>query len=466
MTALRTQGARVVTLVFVAAAVGAAAAACTALLDVPPTATIACASNADCPADRACIDERCLAASLDCVVDVNGALGAAVDGTDCAERPNGVCVRGECFTRGCGDGFFDSATEECDFGVDNSDTAPDRCRSDCTAARCGDGVIDRGETCDEAGAECVGCAQLCAIGKADCDGAVGCECAPTAVFDTHGNFVEALVLGDDAIYALGGTPATDQQIGLLKIARDGSSSTVLKAPIDSFGTLSLDDTHVYFADGPNLVRVPRSGGDEEIVAPEFLFSLDGDSITVFDEAAGVARIDKQTLARTVLFGDRIDALGSGVAVRGQVFVATALGDVLALDGGALRVVTSHQLDEGGSVELVSDGRDVYWLDDRTELWRLPLSDTGPSGDATIVATGPAMQRGARTYHLHVDDAGAVYAAELVTDANTGKGGIMDVVPGGAPRMRARHTHQENAVDADATSICFSDDFSVIYCVPR
>ena len=77
------------------------AASCRAVLNVPPTATIACNANGDCPADRACIDGTCLAASLDCVVDVGGGtLGAAEDGTDCGEAPNGVCVRGQCFTRG------------------------------------------------------------------------------------------------------------------------------------------------------------------------------------------------------------------------------------------------------------------------------------------------------------------------------------------------------------------------------
>lgn len=46
----------------------------------------------------------------------------------------------------CGDGVVD-AGEACDEGAENSDTAPDRCRSDCTLPRCGDGVIDEGEAC-------------------------------------------------------------------------------------------------------------------------------------------------------------------------------------------------------------------------------------------------------------------------------------------------------------------------------
>jgi hypothetical protein len=47
----------------------------------------------------------------------------------------------------CGDGHLDGG-EECDQGGQNSDDAPDACRSDCRAAHCGDGVHDRAEGCD------------------------------------------------------------------------------------------------------------------------------------------------------------------------------------------------------------------------------------------------------------------------------------------------------------------------------
>ena len=52
----------------------------------------------------------------------------------------------------CGDGIL-GADEECDDGVDNSDSAADACRLDCRLAFCGDGVIDDIETCD-GGADC------------------------------------------------------------------------------------------------------------------------------------------------------------------------------------------------------------------------------------------------------------------------------------------------------------------------
>ena len=48
---------------------------------------------------------------------------------------------------GCGNGVVEQG-EECDDGVNNSDTEPDRCRTDCSDPRCGDDVADTGEECD------------------------------------------------------------------------------------------------------------------------------------------------------------------------------------------------------------------------------------------------------------------------------------------------------------------------------
>src|SRR5262245_8817419 len=46
----------------------------------------------------------------------------------------------------CGNGQLDG-DEVCDDGDANSDSEPNACRTDCTAAHCGDGVIDDMETC-------------------------------------------------------------------------------------------------------------------------------------------------------------------------------------------------------------------------------------------------------------------------------------------------------------------------------
>jgi cysteine-rich repeat protein len=64
---------------------------------------------------------------------------------------------------GCGNGVIEGA-EACDDGADNSDTAPDACRSDCQLPRCGDGVADEGEACDDGdewGGD--GCTPVCTL---------------------------------------------------------------------------------------------------------------------------------------------------------------------------------------------------------------------------------------------------------------------------------------------------------------
>jgi hypothetical protein len=44
---------------------------------------------------------------------------------------------------GCGNNFLEaSAGEECDWGGNNSDTLPNRCRTNCTFPVCGDGKVD------------------------------------------------------------------------------------------------------------------------------------------------------------------------------------------------------------------------------------------------------------------------------------------------------------------------------------
>jgi cysteine-rich repeat protein len=60
-----------------------------------------------------------------------------------------VADDGECGApSACGNGVLDQ-WEQCDNGENNSDSAPDACRTNCKRAECGDGVLDQGEMCDE-----------------------------------------------------------------------------------------------------------------------------------------------------------------------------------------------------------------------------------------------------------------------------------------------------------------------------
>ena len=73
----------------------------------------------------------------------------------------------------CGDGIMEG-TEVCDDGADNSDTAPDACRTTCRSASCGDGVVDGDEECDDGNRlPGDGCEPLCTITPAPGGGLCG-----------------------------------------------------------------------------------------------------------------------------------------------------------------------------------------------------------------------------------------------------------------------------------------------------
>lgn len=75
----------------------------------------------------------------------------------------------------CGDGVVDDG-ESCDDGESNSDTEADACRTDCGDPRCGDGVLDSGEECEPSGAvECESdCTRIPLSFCGYCSGFPGC----------------------------------------------------------------------------------------------------------------------------------------------------------------------------------------------------------------------------------------------------------------------------------------------------
>lgn len=134
-----------------------------------------CEVTSECGADDVCFLERCVPRTNPCVVVVDEVASPVADGNGCGD--DDICVAGVCqaprcgdgvvtlstgetcdgthgcaadLCRFCGDGLVDEALgEACDDGEANSDGVSGACRSDCRAARCGDGVVDPGEGCDD-----------------------------------------------------------------------------------------------------------------------------------------------------------------------------------------------------------------------------------------------------------------------------------------------------------------------------
>jgi cysteine-rich repeat protein len=104
------------------------------------------AANSDTEAG-ACRTTCVLAGCGDRVIDPDEACddGNRVAGDGCAAS----CRKIE----QCGDGILDPGAEQCDDGAENSDALADRCRTSCMRPRCGDGVADREEECDDGNLE-------------------------------------------------------------------------------------------------------------------------------------------------------------------------------------------------------------------------------------------------------------------------------------------------------------------------
>lgn len=97
--------------------------------------------------EERCVDiDECVAGVDDCI---SGAVCLNNAGSFDCVCPDGLGAGVEGCEPICGDGLVAITFEECDEGPSNSDTAVDRCRTDCRKAHCGDGVLDTGESCDD-----------------------------------------------------------------------------------------------------------------------------------------------------------------------------------------------------------------------------------------------------------------------------------------------------------------------------
>ncbi|MFH2007116.1 MAG: DUF4215 domain-containing protein [bacterium] len=119
-----------------------------------------CSSDLVCPAGKVCDDTH-----GQCVFPAQlTACGGLAEGDYCSFAGSAAgthrCQDGVCLTFSrCGDGVIGEG-EDCDCGTvadvvlpgcdgANSDSLPDRCRTDCSLPTCGDGVRDTDEECDD-----------------------------------------------------------------------------------------------------------------------------------------------------------------------------------------------------------------------------------------------------------------------------------------------------------------------------
>ena len=114
-----------------------------------------------------------------------------------------ACPEPEPLPEGCGDGVLEGF-EQCDDALDNSDTAPDACRTDCTLPRCGDGVTDGGEACDDGeawGGD--GCSPTCRaeVGRGEAE--PNDDAGEAEALDSAESITGALPAGDVDCFAVG-----------------------------------------------------------------------------------------------------------------------------------------------------------------------------------------------------------------------------------------------------------------------
>ncbi len=94
---------------------------------------------------NACRTSCLLAWCGDNVADAGEECDDGPDNENAADKCKPDCVAPK-----CGDGILDeSLGEECDWAEFNDDDVADSCRTDCKAAYCGDGTLDSGEECDD-----------------------------------------------------------------------------------------------------------------------------------------------------------------------------------------------------------------------------------------------------------------------------------------------------------------------------
>lgn len=230
--------------------------------------------------------------SCEAVCGDNRVLGDEVCDDGNTDDCIGPCL-GDCTgLKRCGDGVVCEQDDEvCDDGAANSDTAPDACRTSCTPAACGDGVIDSTEVCDDGntsgGDDCSADCQK----AAECgDGMVQDRPATPGVPDEQCDFGDADVVGCDSECQLVGGYGCDAD-GCFRVvyvdasAAAGGDGRSWETAFDSLQlaleTAEQDDPHnddlagsgntleeIWIAAGSYVPEDPSGWDDEAFDPPE------------------------------------------------------------------------------------------------------------------------------------------------------------------------------------------------------
>lgn len=449
--------------------VGAAllATSCTLPLSVPAGARIACETGAGCPVPLVCLSEEGVCVDVDaaCVdVDVTErSARATADGSRCATVDGGVgvCRSGRC-GGACGDGVTDpSAGELCDLGDENSDTAPDGCRTNCLPARCGDGVVDQGESCDDDTPACEACLAVCALETADADGIDGCEAPLSPVARGNGFLVSPIFVEDGGLPSVVYATATGPN-QLRRLNLDTNQDNLITNCPD-FCQPVASSTAVAFTAGSQaevflvVDGVPVSlfdGSSVQAMSDEGLYVIRTDGNTEF-----LSRTDLVTRVETRLDGDL--AFPPALAVTStRVVWSRAEGGLAARPlGGGLKETFAPEIISPSL--LFADGDDVWVLDDLNDLWL--VTDAG----ATRVLERPAAFAGARAQAASARDGtwaiSWFFGGENFEDGDD-VGSILVGDAFGSQSMRARTNGFLPGVFIDDTTIHFAGDG--VFGVPR
>jgi cysteine-rich repeat protein len=270
-----------------------------------------------------------------------------------ANSPSGACLPESCELARCGDGEVRAEVEECDDGNTDPD---DGCSAACAIERCGNGVVDAGEVCDD------GNALACGLCNATCTAIIG---APA-----HGLIV---------------ITATGQQ--LLDGQLDGNGTISIA---DGFGgavTFELLEDVEGSVGQPGNIEVRFSAADSaETVSLQLLQAINGtgDELQVSATPTLIGPFlqlvsDRPGVSGNQLLVENVDA--SGFSVFGMT--GGAGGDCAGGDGCTVEdVCQSQSCDE---VSHTCDGGGVA----EAHRPRHPAKQTHlPRRDSTVIALHP------------------------------------------------------------------------------